>query len=537
VSAEGESVSAGGAAGTAGTAGHPLRDLLRMAAPTVATMASYTVMTFVDGLMASRIGPEAVYVAAQGNGNIASFVPISVVMGVVGVISTFVSQHLGAGRPERGAAYAWNGLWICAMAAVALVPYALAVPWLFRAMGHGARLVELESSYARVLLLGAFLTMATRSLAQYFYGMHRPMIVLGAALAGNAANVFASVVLIFGPAGATASLLDLAGPAGRPVLEAIAGAAQWTAAALGVPALGLTGAAAGTLVGTLVELAIPLAAFLGPRYGRIYGARAAWRPSARHLREIVRLGWAPGLMFGNEIVCWAIFLAVLVAGFGTEHNTAGWIALRYMHLSFMPAVGISYAVTALVGRCMGMGRPDLAARRAMLGLGVTVAYMGACALAFVLFPRAMVGYFIDPATGQAEREAILAIGVGVMYVAAVFQVFDAMGITLVGALRGAGDTVWPGAVTILLSWTCIVGVGGALAWARPGWGSLGPWSGAGLYIVLLGIFLVGRFVGGRWKGIRLVEAPGPGGPGIGGGEAPALSGPVGAAASGGDSSR
>lgn len=92
-----------------------------------------------------------------------------------------------------------------------------------------------------------------------------------------------------------------------------------------------------------------------------------------------------------------------------------------------------------------------------------------------------------------------------MIAAAVFQLFDAIAITMSGALRGAGDTVWPGVVTIVLSWVCIVG-GGHLAIALvPHWGSMGPWVGASAYIILLGVFLLARFLAGNWKRIDLLS--------------------------------
>src|SRR5262245_48375000 len=87
-------------------------EMIAIAGPTVATMTSYTLMTFTDRWLVSHIGPEPIYVGAQGNGGLASWVPISIAHGTLTIINTFVSQNLGAGRPERGAAYAWNGLWI-----------------------------------------------------------------------------------------------------------------------------------------------------------------------------------------------------------------------------------------------------------------------------------------------------------------------------------------------------------------------------------------------------------------------------------------
>src|SRR4030095_13690290 len=89
---------------------HPLREMLTVAGPTVATMTSYTVMQFTDKWLVSRLGPE--FVGAQGNGGLAAWVPQSIAMGLFQVINTYVSQNMGAGKPERGPAYAWNGVWI-----------------------------------------------------------------------------------------------------------------------------------------------------------------------------------------------------------------------------------------------------------------------------------------------------------------------------------------------------------------------------------------------------------------------------------------
>lgn len=447
-----------------------LRELIAVAAPTVATMTSYTLMQFIDGYMVSRITPhDTVHLAAQGNGGVWSWVPMSLFAGLSGVVNTYVAQNLGAGKPERGAAYAWNALWLGAILwLVVLVPLALVIPQIFALMGHEQRLVELESVYARILLLGGIVTVVSRGLAQFFYGLHRPGITLIAAIVGNTTNIVFNYGLIYGE--------------------------------LGMPALGVEGAAWGTVIGTTVEALIPLALFLSPRYERLYHTRRAWRVSRAHMRDIVKIGWPPALMYGNEMVCWAVFMTYLAASFGTAHNTAGWIVLRYMHLSFMPAVGLSVALTAVVGKCLGAQRPDLAAQRARLGIATAMAYMGACALLFVLLREPLVRLFLAEGTDPQSAATVLAIGTQLMIVAAVFQVFDGLGISLIGILRGAGDTTWPSVVAAVLSWVCIVGLGAALAfWIVPHWGSLGPWLAAAVYIIITGIALGWRFMGGAWK--------------------------------------
>lgn len=452
-----------------------LWEMVKLATPTVASMVSFTLMQFVDGLMVTRISPaDPVYLAAQGNGSVWSFAPMSIVIGMLGVVNTYVAQNLGAGTPQRGSAYAWTALWLALFAWLgALVPFALVLPSIFNGMGHEPRLVELETAYAQILLLGGFFTLASRGLSQYFYGMHRPLIVFIATVAGNLVNLGCNWVLIYGN--------------------------------LGAPALGVQGAAYATLIGTFVEFLIPLCVFLGPAWHARYATRAAWRPSFAHLRDILRIGWPPAMMFGNELICWAYFMTRLQGQFGPEQNSAGWIALRYMHLSFMPAVGMSFACTAIVGKCLGAGRPDLARSRARIGVGVAMAYMGLCALAFIAFRHDLVALFIPADMPTDRAEIIHSIGARIMIVAAVFQLFDALGITLVGVLRGAGDTVWPGLATVALAWTFIVGGGSAAVALAPQWGVLGPWSAAGAYIIVLGLTLAWRFRSGRWMSMKVLD--------------------------------
>ena len=478
----------------------PLVDMLLIAGPVVATMTSYTLMQFIDGLMVSRIGPDPVYVAAQGNGSVAAWVPTATLMGLLSVVNTYVSQNLGARHAERGSAYAWAGLWLCFFAWVlVMLPYAVVLPTIMRIISdHSPSLLALETGYARLLLAGSFFAIAARCIAQYFYGMHKPLTVFGAVLAGNAVNLVVNSFLIYGPTPPA-----IGGAAGG-VLSAWFEFTGSTCRVLGIPAMGVAGAAIATVIGTVVEFAIPMARFLGRRFNTLYGTRRAWRPSLAHMRDLFRLGWPGALMLGNEIVCWAYLMTALIGHFGEVHNTAGWIALRYMHLAFMPAVGLSIAVTAQVGKCMGMKRPDLAVRRAWLGVSLTMAYMGVCALGFVLFRHEAIGLFIDPTTAPEQRAELIRIGSEVMIAAAVFQLFDALGITLIGALRGAGDTVWPGIITLVLAWTCIVLGGHAMIRFFPEFGSLGPWIAASVYIMLLGSSMCVRFVLGRWKRIDLL---------------------------------
>ncbi|MFG0252424.1 MAG: MATE family efflux transporter [Phycisphaerales bacterium JB038] len=172
-------------------------------------------------------------------------------------------------------------------------------------------------------------------------------------------------------------------------------------------------------------------------------------------------------------------------------------------------MGISFALTAIVGKYLGAGDPKTAEARAWLGVKLTMAYMGLCAVGFVVFRGLLIGVFIKAGKVAPEDAAeMLRIGGQLMICAAVFQVFDAIGISISGALRGAGDTVWPGVVTAVCSWILIIGGGLLMIAYFPELESLGPWLGAAAYIIVLSLLLLGRFAAGPWRTMKLLdEAP------------------------------
>lgn len=461
-----------------------LREVWGQAWPTVLTMLSYTLMQFVDSLMVAQVGQ--VELAAQGNGAIWSFVPMVLVFGVLSVVNTFVAQSLGARRPHEVTRYGWAGIWMALLAwALLLVPYGLALPWIFSHMGHDARLMELETDYCSILVFGGAATLLGRGVANFFFGIQKPGIVTVGAVAGNVINLLLNWVLIYGSLG-----LPSLGIPGVP----------------GVPPMGIAGAAIATVIGSMVEAAIPLWVFLGRRMHERFSVRSDWRLDARALRDLLRVGSPAALQQGTEILTWAVFSSVLVGRFGATALAAGWATLRYLHLSFMPAVGFGVAATSLVGRHIGAGDPETAAARARTALVLAIAYMSLCGGAMLLLRSHLVALFAHGAnTPPDEAARIVELGSRMMIAAAFFQAFDAVGIVLMGALRGAGDTLWPGVASFVLSWALIVGLGWVLVEQAPGLGPMGPWIAASAYIVVFGLALALRWRSGAWRRLHLLQ--------------------------------
>ena len=443
-----------------------IREIVHLAVPTVLTTVSMTLMQFVDGLMVARVGVESM--SAQLPGGMASFTPQCFFIGLLSCVSTFAAQYLGAKRPERGAAYAWQGLWLSVAAAAAmavLVPTAGPLMSLFR---HPPEVFALEVPYFQILIGGSIFAVASAVLGGFFVGLHRPVIPFVAGVAGNAVNFVVALVLIFG--------------------------------LVGFPRLGLTGAAIGSVAGMSVQAGVMAWFFLAGRLSAECRVRSQWRPAWGPMKDLIRLGAPAGAMFVSDVLMWTIFMGGIVGGFGVQAMAATNILARYWPLCFMPAVGIGNAVTAIVGRYCGAGRPRLAWRRAHAGLILVEIYMITMGVVLWLYREPLVGIFND-----SRDPTVQAIATQTFIFILLCQAFDALNVIFVGALRGAGDTLWPSVIQIALAYG--LGVGGAALMAArfPEWGVFGPWVVASLYIVLLGVVMWMRFLGGKWRTMAVVH--------------------------------
>jgi multidrug resistance protein, MATE family len=442
---------------------NPLAELLLLALPTVAQMASYTVMQFADTFMLSRVG--GVEATAAGQAGMISFALISFGMGVLFVVNTLVSQSFGRGDHGSCGRYLWQGIWFSGFFALLTLPLLRQTDWLFLGLGHEPRLAHLEAVYLQITLGAAVLKLSATAVGQFVLAINRPNVVLAAAVCGMFVNVFANYVLIFGH--------------------------------FGVPAMGVTGAAWGTNIAVLVELAVLVGFVIKPSIAVTYHA-GDWRLRRPMFGTLLKVGSPSGVQIVAEVAAWTLFSVWVIGQFGTDTMAANNFMFRYMAVSFMPAFGIAAAVTALVGRYIGMGRPDLASHRAHLGFAVAAVYMLACAALFVLAAEPLMRLF-------TQDPEVIRIGRTLLIFAAVYQLFDAMYVVYNGALRGAGDTLIPAVVTAGLCWGITVVGGYWIARLWPQWGVSGPWSAAMFYGVVLGLFLVLRFSAGRWTSIRLAQ--------------------------------
>lgn len=439
----------------------PIVELLLLAVPTVLQMASYTVMQFADRWMLAKVSD--LHATAAGTAGITFFCFLGFGFGLLFVVNTLVSQNFGRGEHRATGSSMWQGIWFglaWGLLIMATVPSAYRI---FQWMGHEAAMVPLEAQYFRVVTYGGPVKLVTLAMAQFLLGVGRPNFVFAGTFVGMFANIFFNWLLIYG---------------------------NW-----GFPALGVAGAAWGTNAAVMCELAVMGAYIFRPSFALKFGT-GLWQLHLDQMRTLLKIGLPAGFQLICDITAWMIFMNVIVGHFGTTALAANSFAFSYMHLCFMPAFGVGGAVTALVGKYIGMGRPDLSARRAHLGFVVCAIYMVAAGIGLGVFGPELMRVF-------SQDQAVIDTGAKILIFVALYQIFDAMFLVYSSALRGAGDTLVPAVVQAVLVWSIVVGGGFLLVKYAPHWGVSGPWTTATIFGGILGLFLLGRFVRGRWKSIRL----------------------------------
>jgi MATE family multidrug resistance protein len=160
----------------------------------------------------------------------------------------------------------------------------------------------------------------------------------------------------------------------------------------------------------------------------------------------------------------------------------------------MSPYGLASAAAVRVGQAIGRRDPAGAMAAGWTAIGLGASFMGAAAIVFLTIPAALIGLF------SADDE-VIAIGVRLLFVAAVFQLFDALQGVTTGALRGLADTRTAMLWNLGAHWAVGLPLGYLLCF-RWGQGVVGLWWGLSVGLIICGVSLIAVW---RMKGIRLAR--------------------------------
>jgi multidrug resistance protein, MATE family len=436
-----------------------LRELLRLSLPMVVSQGAYAVMIFTERLFMSHI--DAAHIAATLGGGVAAFFCFSLFMGVITYGNAMVAQYYGAGQLAKCSVVTTQGILI----ALGSAPFLLAMAFFggpaFAMLGHDPAQVPLEQIFFRILMYGSVFALIKASLACYFSGIGRTRVVMVADVLACALNVPLSWALIFGE--------------------------------LGLPQLGIAGAALGTVVSNVFGIGVYLLFYLARDHQRRFLVAQSWRLDRAIMRRYLRLGMPSGLESFMNISCFNLFM-LLFQSYGVVQGAAMAIVFNWDMLSFIPMIGLSIGVMTLIGRFVGAGNMERANQVISSGFIAAVGYAGLLAVLFLVFRITLVRVF---ETQDGNFAAIQALANPMMIGLATYMLADATILIAGGALRGAGDTRWIMVTSISVHWLMLLVQYAVIVVYRLG--PLVSWWVFVCMLIVLALLYLGRLFGGTWR--------------------------------------
>lgn len=424
-------------------------DVVRLAWPIVVSMLSYTCTSLVDVLVVGWLGTTEL--AAVGLAVTGLYLVRAMGLGVLSGSRIATSQATGAERHDDAERYGWHTLYMALTFGVMVLPATLISGPLFMASGATTEVAAMATSYMNIMLFGAVFTFLLFGLTAWYQGRGDTRTPMVANVLSNVLNGALTPVLVFG-----------LGP---------------------FPAMGISGAALATVIGT----ALGALCLVGPLIWR--SGRESVRGSQRLVMDIARLGFPMGMAWTLDVGSFAAFTAILAAC-GNAHLAAHVLVMRIVSVSFLPGHAIGQAAGVLAGQAVGAGRPDAATQSVHAGLRVATLVMLVCGVVFWLAP----GLVLAPFSVQPD---VFALASTLLWVAAGFQVFDAIAMVLYQGISGAGDTRFVTVTMTLAAWFVKLPIGYALA-IPVGLGAVGAWLGITVEIIVVAAALAARLRSGRW---------------------------------------
>ena len=437
-----------------------LSTIWALAWPVILTLSIESLVGLVDMLMVGRLGATAV--AAVGVG-VHVMSAVSTTMFAIGTGTlAIVARHIGARENRSAEEVLFQSILAAAVLGAAVAaPVMLWAPAVVRACGVDESVVGAASGFVRIVMLGVPADAVFFVVALGLRGAGDTRTPLGVGILVGLITVVGDYLLIFGK--------------------------------LGLPALGVTGAACATatgyLAGGLVSLALLARGDLVltlPRRDR--------RLRLDVVRRVLAVGYPAAV---EHILMQLGFLIYIVfaARYGTSQVAAYVIGVRILALSFLPGFGFAAAAGALVGQSLGAGRPGEAERSGWESTRLAVYLMTAGGVVIFLAARPIATLFTNDATVVADA-------IPFIRVLAAAQPLMAVDFTLGGALRGAGDTRFPLLAVLVGFYGCRLG----WAWVASFWLHLDVvwvWLALVADYVARGALKGHRFRSGRWKTLRV----------------------------------
>ena len=434
-----------------------------LAIPMMLEMCLESVFAVVDIYFVNRLGSHAVSIVGLTEAVIT--IVYSVAMGLSAAATAMVARRVGEKNPEGAADAALqslllSGLLILVMSVAGYV-YAEEI---LQVMGAEPEAIAMGINYTRIMLGGCLVVVLLFLINGIFRGAGNASVAMRSLWLGNACNIILCPLLINGY-----------GP---------------------FPELGITGAAIATVSGRGAGVLYQLIILFFGKNEMLPVRKAKWVPHWNVLKSLSEIATPATIQFIVQSASW-IFLAAIVARYGSDASAGYQTAIRLVIFFILPAWGISNAAATLVGQNLGAGHPERAEDSVKTIAKYNALLMGGVMIFFLLLAVPLINIFIPAGAVLQHDYAVQA-----LRVISTGYILYGVSMVLMQAFNGAGDTKTPTWISFVGFWLLQI----PMAWFMAitlNWGPLGVFIAIPVAESIIAFIYMYYFRKGKWKLVKV----------------------------------
>ena len=433
-----------------------------LAIPMVLELALESVFAVVDIFFVNKLGTHAVTVVGLTESVLT--IVYSVGIGLSAAATAMVARRVGEKDLDGAALAGAQSIILAVITSLMLgIPGVIFAGDILRWMGAEPEAIAMGTVYCRIMLGGNVVIILLFLINGIFRGAGNASIAMKSLWIGNIFNIILDPLLIFG---------------------------IWF-----FPEFGVTGAAIATTTGRTIGVIYQIY-HLKKATGILEIKAHHFKPDLKIIRGLTSIASPATFQFIIASASW-IFLAAMVARYGSEASAGYQTAIRLIIFFILPAWGMSNAVATLVGQNLGANLPERAEQSVNITAKYNAVFMAFVTLVFMLFADPLVRIFIPDVETEQIKYAILS-----LQIISSGYIFYGIGMVATQAFNGAGDTKTPTWVYFFGFWVFQV----PFAYLLHQYSSLGA---TGIFIAvpvaetLMAVVAYVLFRRGKWKEVKV----------------------------------
>lgn len=437
------------------TTGSIRKAIFLLAIPMILEMCLESVFAVVDIFFVGKLGSNAT--ATVGLTESVLTIIYSIAFGLSMATTAMVARRVGEKNPggaaKAGAQAIMAGITISLLISIAGIFFA---GNFLRWMGATDEIIKTGSTYTRIMLTGNIVIMMLFLLNGIFRGAGDASIAMRSLWLANICNIILCPLFIH--------------------------------------YFGLKGAAIATTTGRSIGVCYQLWQLLKGKKGIIKIHMHHFIPDREVMKNLFNVASTATLQFIIGSASW-IAMARIMTGFGSSAVAGYTIAIRWIVFFILPAFGLSNAAATLVGQNLGAKQPDRAEESVWKTAKYNAIFMAFVSLLFLVCADFFVSIInTDPAVVKTAVPALRIISLG--------YIFYGIGMVMMNAFNGAGDSRTPTWVNLFWFWIFQIPVAYlvAIVWD---WGPKGVFISIVVTETCITITSAILFKRGRWKLVKI----------------------------------